>query len=198
VSEQGFLLEEVIDRLMNVVRTGKVFAVDQEKMLVRVRSGGLETGWLRVLSERTGNIKKKSPLDTGETVVIFSPMGDTAQGIVLRGLNTADNPAPDTDPAKESHVFSDGLKVIYDREKEEILFKCRSCKISCEDFSVNCQTASISNGKGEAISTVADALQEIADSKTDTLKGPNPLLPGSVQVPLKVEKLRSFSGTGEE
>ena len=63
---------------------------------------------------------------------------------------------------------------------------------------MNCQTASISNGKGEAISTVADALQEIADSKTDTLKGPNPLLPGSVQVPLKVEKLRSFSGTGEE
>lgn len=198
MSEQDFLLEEVIDRLMNVVRIGKIFAVDQEKMLVRVRSGGLETGWLKVFSERAGKTKKRSPLDTGETVVVFSPMGDTAQGVVLRGLNTAENPPLDTDPEKESHVFSDGLKVVYDRKKEEILFKCRSCKISCEDFSLSCQTASIANGSGEVISTVADALQEIADSKTDTLKGPNPLIPGSVKVPLNVEKLKSFSGLEEE
>ncbi len=192
MSEQDFLLEEITDRLMNVIRVGQIFAADQEKMLVRVRSGGLETGWLRVLSERAGNIKKRSPLDTGETVVIFSPMGDTAQGIVLRGLSTANNPPPDTDPDKESHVFSDGLKVTYDRNKEEILFECRSCKISCDDFSVSCKTASISNENGEVISTVADALQEFSDSKTDTMKGPNPLIPGSVQVPLKVEKLKSF------
>lgn len=192
MSEQDFLLEEITDRLMNVIRVGQIFAVDQEKMLVRVRSGGLETGWLRVFSERAGKIKKRSPLDTGETVVILSPMGDTAQGIVLRGLNTKENPPANTDPDKESHIFSDGLKVTYDRNKEEIFFECRSCKISCDDFSVNCKTASVTNEKAELITTLADALQEFADSKTDTMKGPNPLIPGSVQVPLKVEKLKSF------
>jgi len=194
VSEQAFILEELVDRLMNVVRTGQVFAVDHEKMLVRVKSGGLETGWLKVVSERAGETKKRSPLDVGETVVIFSPMGDTSQGIVLRGLNTASNPPPVSDPEVETHEFSNGLKVSYDRKKEEIIFNCRSYRISCDDFSVSCKTASISNESGEVIGTVADALQDISDSKTDTLKGPNPLIPGSVQVPLKVEKLKSFSG----
>jgi len=194
VSEQDFLIEELVNRLMNVIRTGQVFAVDHEKMLVRVKSGGLETGWLKVVSERAGKIRKRSPLDIGETVVVFSPMGDTSQGIVLRGLNTEKISPPEAGPEVETHEFSNGLKVSYDREKEEIIFNCRSYRISCDDFSVTCKKASISNESGEVIGTVADALQDISDSKTDTLKGPNPLIPGSVQVPLKVEKLKSFSG----
>ena len=198
MSESDFLLEEVVDRLMNLVRKGQVFAVNQEKMLVRVKSGGLETGWLQVFSERAGKTKKLSPLDIGETVVIFSPMGDTSQGIVLRGLYTKDNPPPESDPEVEVHEFSGGLKVRYDREKDEVIFDCRSHKVNCDNFVINCKKASITNGNGELVTLVAQALQSIAESKTDTLKGPNPLLPGSVDVPGIVGNLQSFSGSESE
>ncbi len=193
MSEADFLLEEVVNSLMNVIRVGKIFAVNQEKMLVRVKSGGLETGWLKVFSERAGKTKKRSPLDNGETVVVFSPMGDTAQGFVLRGLNTAENPPPESEPEVETHEFSDGLKVSYDRVNDEIIFDCKTHRVNCDDFVVNCKKASITNPKGELVDLVAQALQHISDSKTDTLKGPNPLLPGSIEVPKVIQKLNSFS-----
>lgn len=67
----------------NLVRVGTVLEVDLNSPRCRVKSGKLETDWLRMPSERAGATLKWDPLTVGEQVIILSPSGNPAAGFVL-------------------------------------------------------------------------------------------------------------------
>lgn len=103
--DQAYLLEEVINRLNNLIRIGQISEVNDEGR-VKVKIGEIVTNWLDVLHNKAGkSIKKYSPPSVYETVLIISPMGDLEQGLVLPGLFTDAIKAPVSTSDKEVHKF---------------------------------------------------------------------------------------------
>ncbi|MFS6709247.1 phage baseplate assembly protein V, partial [Staphylococcus aureus] len=68
---------ELLRLLENVVRTGTVTEVDEDKWRVRVQSGGLETAWLRWNAQRAGAFKVWVPPSIGEQVWFLCLGGNT-------------------------------------------------------------------------------------------------------------------------
>lgn len=98
----------------NLVRVGTVLEVDLNTPRCRVKSGNLETDWLRMPSQRAGSTLKWSPLTLGEQVIILSPSGDPAAGFVLpMGMfSDAINP-PSNSADVEMTKYPDGAVVSY-------------------------------------------------------------------------------------
>lgn len=105
---------ELSRRLENLIRLGTVAAVDHAKALCRVDSGGLLTDWLPWFERRAGQTRTWDPPTVGEQVLVLSPSGEPAGGLVLVGLYRALHPAPDASP--DTHVidFPDGARIAYD------------------------------------------------------------------------------------
>lgn len=110
---------DVTRRLASLVRVGKILAVDLEKARVKVQFGpearANQTAWLPWMTERAGNVRTWNPPATGEQVVILSPGGDPASGVVLGGsIYKSDYPSPSQDPdVSEVHFPSGGwLKIV--------------------------------------------------------------------------------------
>ncbi|EJW0628544.1 phage baseplate assembly protein V [Escherichia coli] len=61
---------ELMRLLSNIIRTGIISEVDEKSWCVRVRSGELETGWLRWNTTRAGAFNVWLPPSPGEQVVI--------------------------------------------------------------------------------------------------------------------------------
>ena len=86
-------------RLAGVVRFGRVTAVDPAAARARVFLGGeAESTWLPWLAERASKISVWAPVAVGEQVVVVSPSGDTAQGVIAGSVFSAANGAPSSDP----------------------------------------------------------------------------------------------------
>ncbi|WP_175773531.1 phage baseplate assembly protein V [Paraburkholderia phenazinium] len=101
--------------LLNLIRKGAIMDVDHSSQppTCRVSSGGLETNWLPFISARAGTTREWNPPTKGEQVVLFCPMGDPAQGVVLCGLNSDDAPAPSNSPDTHTRAYPDGAIVDY-------------------------------------------------------------------------------------
>lgn len=85
-------------RLMNVVRVGTIVAVDPGNARARVSFGGeTESAWLPFTGGRAGGARVWSPPTVGEQVLILSPSGDTAQGVITGSIPSSSNPAPSSD-----------------------------------------------------------------------------------------------------
>lgn len=114
------LLTEITRRLDNMIRLGTIAQVDhgdpaQQKMpLCRVTTGAITTGWLPWFNLRAGTTRTWNPPTLNEQCMVFSPSGDPAQGLVLLGLNSTENPAPSNSPAKDLTTYPDGALIEYD------------------------------------------------------------------------------------
>lgn len=172
----------------NMIRFGYIEDekdIDRERQSVRVKLGPtLKTGWLKFTSEKAGSVQVWNPPEAGENVVIICPYGEIPQGVVIRSFFT--DPFPVSEPsANPSLQVGDDIKVSYDKDSGKV-------SIDCTAFEVNCSTASIKNAKGEVISDATEAIEKIVLSKTNTLQGPNPLIPAVTEVPDIITKLKSF------
>lgn len=100
--------------LHNLIRLGTIAQVDHARARVRVQSGELLTGWLLWLESRAGTTRSWNPPTVGEQVVVFSPGGDPATGVVLGALYQNTHPAP----AQSGNVcrwdMPDGAVIEYD------------------------------------------------------------------------------------
>lgn len=105
---------ELSRRLENLIRLGTISAVDHASALCRVRSGGLETGWLPWFERRAGQTRTWDPPTIGEQVMVLSPSGEPAGGLVLVGLFRAAHPAPDDSPNTHVIDYPDGARISYD------------------------------------------------------------------------------------
>ncbi|MDX4252597.1 phage baseplate assembly protein V [Klebsiella pneumoniae] len=107
---------ELLRLLENVVRTGTVTEIDEEKWRVRVQSGGLETTWLRWTAQRAGAFKVWVPPSIGEQVWILCLGGNTDVAFIGGSLYSDDNPAPGASRTEMVVTAPDGAKFRYDAE----------------------------------------------------------------------------------
>lgn len=107
---------ELIRLLENIIRTGVIFAVDEKTWRVRVRSGNLETGWLRWNTPRAGEFNIWIPPSTGEQVSIACIGGNPETAIVLGSLYSNDHPAPGNSLKEIVITAPDGAVVRYDAD----------------------------------------------------------------------------------
>ncbi len=106
---------ELERRLENIVIIGTIIKADYDQALVRVESGDLKTGWLPWLTQRAGGDRSWNAPEVGEQVVVFSPSGEPAQGVVLPALFQTASPAPAKSADITQTIFGDGLKISHDR-----------------------------------------------------------------------------------
>lgn len=107
---------ELLRSLENVVRTGTVMEVDEEKWRVRVQSGGLETTWLRWNAQRAGAFKVWVPPSIGEQVWFLCLGGNTDVAFIGGSLYSDDNPAPGASRNEMVVMAPDGAMFRYDAE----------------------------------------------------------------------------------
>ncbi|MGQ4858809.1 phage baseplate assembly protein V [Enterobacter roggenkampii] len=107
---------ELMRLLENIIRTGVIFAVDEEKWCVRVRSGNLETGWLRWNTPRAGAFKIWIPPSVGEQVSIACIGGNPETAIILGSLYSNDHPAPGNSLKEIVIKAPDGAVIRYDAD----------------------------------------------------------------------------------
>lgn len=105
---------ELLRLIHNLIRTGTIAAVDHDAARVRVKSGELLTGWLPWIEGRAGTTRDWDPPTEGEQVIVFSPGGDPATGVVLTGLYRRAHPAPASSGDVWHRVFPDGAVLEYD------------------------------------------------------------------------------------
>ncbi len=120
---------ELLRLLHNLIRTGTVAEVDhgepgERPPRVRVQSGELLTTWLLWAVGRAGTTRDWNPPTVGEQVIVFSPGGDLAGGIVMPAMYQLEHPAPSNDPALIGRWYPDGTRVEYDHENSRLLIHC--------------------------------------------------------------------------
>jgi phage baseplate assembly protein V len=115
---------EIRRLIINLIRKGAIMDVDcaRNPPMCRVSVGdpddanaeGLQTNWLPWLSLRAGTTREWNPPSKGEPVILFCPMGDPAQGVVLCGLYSDASPAPGNSPDTHTRIYPDGATIEYD------------------------------------------------------------------------------------
>lgn len=115
-SDLAYRVAELERRLNNLLRMGTICEADYAAARVRVRSGDLVTAWLPWLTRRASGDRDWWAPELGEQVMLLSPCGDPAQGVVLPAVYQAARPAPAADPTLWRAAFADGAVLEYDRQ----------------------------------------------------------------------------------
>lgn len=89
-------------QMLNLLRVGTVNTVQPQEVRVLLTNdngddGGeqLVTDWLRWFNLRAGSVKTAFIPTPGEQCLVLSPGGNLAAGVVLLGLNSNEQPAPE-------------------------------------------------------------------------------------------------------
>ena len=142
----GFAFSEVVRKIANLIRIGKVAEIDGST--VRVQIGRVTTGWLPIVSCAGENLIWL-PVSKGEQVAVFAPFGEFAQAFVLRSIHYNNFPAPAEQNTVSVNAKSD-VKVACEGECNvtfqngfEITVGNSSLKISNSKISINCGSSNI-------------------------------------------------------
>lgn len=100
--------------LENLIRFGVIAAVQMKPPRVQVKTGALTTAWLPWLALRAGSDREWDPPTVDEQVILFSPSGQLANGIVVTGLFSDHIPANGTRAGLHRRTYSDGAVIEYD------------------------------------------------------------------------------------
>lgn len=100
--------------LENLIRFGVIAAVQMEPPRVQVKTGSLTTAWLPWLALRAGAAREWDPPTIGEQVILFSPSGQLANGVVITGLPSDHTPANGNRPGLHRRTYADGAVIEYD------------------------------------------------------------------------------------
>ena len=107
---------ELMRLLSNIIRTGIISEVDEKSWRVRVRSGELETGWLRWNTTRAGAFNVWLPPSPGEQVVIACIGGNPETAMIIGSLWSDANPAPGKSLKEIVVSAPDGAVFRYDAD----------------------------------------------------------------------------------
>eukprot|EP01022_Parablepharisma_sp_SALTPOND_P026547 TRINITY_DN64377_c0_g1_i1.p2 TRINITY_DN64377_c0_g1~~TRINITY_DN64377_c0_g1_i1.p2 ORF type:complete len:337 (-),score=39.37 TRINITY_DN64377_c0_g1_i1:1793-2803(-) len=108
-------IADISRRLENTLRIGKICEADYGKARVRVESGEVTTGWLPWITTRAGHDISWWAPELGEQVMVLSPGGDLAQGVVLPAIYQTASPACADRPTLGRHIYEDGAIIEYDK-----------------------------------------------------------------------------------
>ena len=103
-----------IQRLLgDLARLGTIDSVDTAAGTARVRIGELVTGDIPWLATRAGATRTWSPPSKGEQVLVLSPEGDLAGGLIVGALSSDAHPAPASDGSTLTE-YEDHARIGYD------------------------------------------------------------------------------------
>jgi phage baseplate assembly protein V len=98
----------------NMIRIGTVLEIDLTAPRCRVKTGDLDTEWLRMPSRRAGQTRKWDPLTVGEQVIIISPSGVLESGLVMpMGIFSDAITPPSNSGDVEMTQYPDGAVLSY-------------------------------------------------------------------------------------
>lgn len=122
MSAIDFDISELNRRLTNIIRLGKVLDTNYTKIIPRVKIavGDLETAWLPILTQRAGHDSTWWPLNIGEQVIVLSPSGELAQGVVLGSINQQAFPAMGNDTHQHRTQYRDGAVIEYNSKQHHL------------------------------------------------------------------------------
>ena len=100
--------------LENLIRFGVIAAVQMEPPRVKVKTGTLTTAWLPWLALRAGSDKQWDPPTVDEQVILLSPSGQLANGIVVTGVFSDHIPANGERAGLHRRTYADGTVIEYD------------------------------------------------------------------------------------
>ncbi|ANF85160.1 Phage P2 baseplate assembly gpV-like protein [Pseudomonas antarctica] len=100
--------------LENLIRFGVIADVQVEPPRVKVMTGKLTTAWLPWLAPRAGSDREWDPPTIGEQVILFSPSGQLANGIVVTGVFSDHIPANGNRAGLHRRTYADGSVIEYD------------------------------------------------------------------------------------
>lgn len=98
----------------NLIRYGTIAAVQMMPPRVRVKTGTLTTAWLPWVALRAGADREWNPPTENEQVLLFSPSGQLANGVVLTGLFSDHIPANGDREGLHRYTYRDGTVIEYD------------------------------------------------------------------------------------
>lgn len=113
-------LADLRRRFENVARVGVIAEADYAAARVRVAIGANKTAWLPWLTHRAGGDRTWHAPEVGEQVLVLSPSGDLAQGVVIPGIFYAARPANAAAATVSRTTFADGAVIEYDRAAHEL------------------------------------------------------------------------------
>ena len=117
---ESFSFSELDRKLANLIRVGTVKESDYKKARVRIQIGKILTDWLPWVTSRAGQDRNWSAPSVGEQVVLLSPSGEMAQGVVIPAIYQQKHPAPSDKETEVAFVFQDGSKMLYDKEEHHL------------------------------------------------------------------------------
>ena len=100
--------------LENLIRFGVIAAVQMEPPRVQVTTGKLTTAWLPWLALRAGADRDWDPPTIGEQVILLSPSGQLANGVVVTGVFSDHIPANGNREGLHRRTYADGTVIEYD------------------------------------------------------------------------------------
>lgn len=111
---------ELLRLIHNLIRLGTIHKVDHERARCRVKIGDIITGWLPWQEARAGTTRDWDPPTENEQVLVLSPGGDPAAGIVVTGLYQDAHPAPAAADNLWRRIMPDGAVIEYDHEQHHL------------------------------------------------------------------------------
>lgn len=120
-------INDLVRRLSNVLRFGRVHSADYPGARVRVEMGAasdpddyIVTAWLPWFAGRAGRDREWWAPEIGEAVMVLSPGGELANGVVLPGVFSTSAPAPADAATVHRVVYEDGAVVEYDKAAHKL------------------------------------------------------------------------------
>lgn len=120
MADLSYDITELDRRVANLLTLGTVLAADYGQARVRVRIGEIVTTWLPWMTHRAGGDSDWWAPEIGEQVMVLSPSGELAQGIVLLSLYSDAHPAPANEPTQHQSRYADGAVLEYNRESHHL------------------------------------------------------------------------------
>jgi phage baseplate assembly protein V len=118
-----FEITEINRLIANLIRIGTIAEVDDAKALARVQIGAIKTDWLPWVSNRAGDCTTWWRPDPDEQVLVLSPSGDTAQGIIVLGIY-GNGDQPNNNPDEHTTKYKDGTTITYNRQTSHLTVNC--------------------------------------------------------------------------
>jgi phage baseplate assembly protein V len=113
-----FKIAEIARKLDNIIRIGTV--TELNGAFARVEFDGNDSALLPFLASRAGDDRTWTAPSVGEQVLVLSPGGDTAQGVILMALYQDASPAPSLDPNIDRKIYADGTVITYDKSANKL------------------------------------------------------------------------------
>lgn len=101
-------------RIQNLAQVATVAVTDFAGRRIRLEVNGRLTGWLRHPTLIANNFRAWTPLRVGTQVLVISPGGEPANGIVVQTLPSDDLPAPGDTGDVDIIAFDDGTVIRHD------------------------------------------------------------------------------------